>query len=112
MHQRWQRVIVPALLKVVQTLTEDQSASVQLLAATHSPLVLASVEPHFGESQDRLFGLGLEAGEVRLQQQPWTKQGDGLNWLVSESFGLTQARSVESGPDAPREKALPDFERP
>ncbi|MBT9585275.1 AAA family ATPase [bacterium] len=95
LHPRWQRIIVPALLKVVQTLTEDQSASIQLIAATHSPLVLASVEPHFDENQDRLFGLGLDAGQVTLQPQPWAKQGDVLNWLVSESFGLTQARSVE-----------------
>jgi len=46
----------------VQTLTEDEEASVQLIAATHSPLVLASVEPFFDVDQDRLFALELVDG--------------------------------------------------
>ena len=97
LHPRWQRAIVPALLKVMQTLTGDDSASVQLIAATHSPLVLASVEPFFDTSLDKLFTLALnERGTVALHEQPWAKQGDVINWLVSESFGLLQARSLEA----------------
>jgi hypothetical protein len=96
LHPRWQRAIVPALLAVVRALTEIDRASVQLLAATHSPLVLASVEPHFEPETDRLFNLQLRDGEVALRELPWAKQGDVLNWLVSESFGLVQARSTEA----------------
>jgi predicted ATPase len=40
-------MIVPALLTVVETLANDRSASIQVIAATHSPLVLASAEPLF-----------------------------------------------------------------
>jgi predicted ATPase len=43
--------VVPALLQVVQALTADLAATVQLIAATHSPLVLASVEPWFDSVQ-------------------------------------------------------------
>nr|AGC72565.1 hypothetical protein [uncultured bacterium A1Q1_fos_1870] len=96
LHPRWQRAVVPALLKVVQTLTDDAGASVQLIAATHSPLVLASVEPLFDTSQDKLFVLDIKDHVVALNEQPWAMQGDVINWLVSESFGLQQARSMEA----------------
>ena len=72
------------------------NTSVQLIAATHSPLVLASVEPHFDEDRDRLFHLDIRDGRVRLDVVPWAAQGDVLNWLVSEVFGLRQGRSVEA----------------
>lgn len=96
LHPRWQRAVVPALLNVVQTLTKDEGASVQLIAATHSPLVLASVEPFFDTSQDKLFVLDIKNQVVELNEQPWAMQGDVINWLVSESFGLQQARSIEA----------------
>ena len=95
LHPRWQRTIVPAILRVMDSLT-DGGTSVQLLAATHSPLVLASVEPHFDEDRDRLFHLDINNGDVRLEEQPWAKQGDVLAWLVSDTFGLRQGRSIES----------------
>ena len=71
-------------------------AGVQLIAATHSPLVLASVEPHFDEDRDRLFHLDICDSRVELDIIPWAAQGDVLNWLVSDVFGLRQARSVEA----------------
>ena len=95
LHPRWQRAIVPAILKVMDRLT-NRGAGVQLIAATHSPLVLASVEPHFDEAHDRLFHLDIRKGRVELRMVPWAAQGDALNWLVSEVFGLRQARSVEA----------------
>lgn len=95
LHPRWQRTIVPAILGVMDHLTNLESG-VQLIAATHSPLVLASIEPHFDESRDRLFHLDMRDGRVRLDVLPWAAQGDALNWLVSDAFGLRQARSLEA----------------
>ena len=95
LHPRWQRAIVPAILKVVGNLT-DGNTSIQLIAATHSPLVLASVEPHFDERRDRLFHLDIRDGHVRLEEERWAKQGDVLSWLVSGVFGLKQGRSIEA----------------
>ena len=95
LHPRWQRVIVPSILEVMGKLTEG-GTSIQLIAATHSPLVLASLEPHFDEDRDRLFHLDVHDGEVRLEEEPWAMQGDVLNWLVSDVFGLRQGRSVEA----------------
>ncbi len=96
LHPRWQRVVVPALLQVMRTLTADQGATVQLIAATHSPLVLASVEPAFNVANDKLFLLDQEDHVVALHETPWAMQGDVINWLVSDTFGLNQARSVEA----------------
>ena len=64
--------------------------------ATHSPLVAASVEPIFDESQDDLVHLSLQNGAVAIEQGGWAVQGDVTNWLVSETFGLEQARSKEA----------------
>jgi hypothetical protein len=96
LHPRWQRAVVPAMLKVMERLSGESVPEFQLVAATHSPLVLASVEPLFDQNSDRLFHLDLRDGRVWLDQVPWAKQGDVLNWLVSEVFGLRQGRSVEA----------------
>ena len=95
LHPRWQRTIVPATLRIVDHLTNG-TAGVQLIAATHSPLVPASLEPHFDEERDRLFHLDIREGLVQLDEMQWAPQGDVLNWLVSDVFGLRQARSIEA----------------
>ncbi|AND70272.1 hypothetical protein ATSB10_28180 [Dyella thiooxydans] len=95
LHPQWQRRIVPALLSVMQALT-DQQVPVQVILATHSPLILASAEPTFDESQDAVFGIALRDGQACITQEVWAKQGDVVNWLVSDAFGLRQARSVEA----------------
>ena len=95
LHPQWQRRIVPALLGVMQALT-GKNVPVQLIVATHSPLVLASVEPDFEPEQDAVFGIKLQNGQAVIEQEPWAKQGDVVNWLVSPAFGLSQARSVEA----------------
>lgn len=95
LHPQWQRRIVPALLHVMRALT-DKKVPVQLIVATHSPLVLASAEPDFDEEQDKIFNIQLHDGQAKIDSGLWAKQGDVVNWLVSEAFGLQQARSVEA----------------
>ena len=94
LHPRWQRSILSSVLHVAQVL--HTQATVQLIAATHSPLILASAEPVFDEAQDKLFTLKLVHGQVHLNEEPWAKQGDVVNWLASEAFGLEQGRSIEA----------------
>lgn len=93
LHPQWQRRIVPALLGVMHALTEKR-VPVQLIVATHSPLVLASAEPDFDESKDAIFSIQLRDGQAHIDSEIWAKQGDVVNWLVSDAFGLHQARSV------------------
>ena len=79
----------------------QKNISVQILAASHSPLVLASLEPHFDEEQDQLFCFNLHpekpAGKmVSFDSLPWVVHGDVVGWLTSDVFGLDQARSREA----------------
>ncbi|WP_445004794.1 hypothetical protein [Halomonas mongoliensis] len=66
------------------------------MIATHSPMVLASVEPDFDDEKDSIFTLRLNDGQAEVSKEVWAKQGDLVNWLVSDSFGLQQARSLRA----------------
>lgn len=94
LHPQWQRVILPAVLTVVTGL--QPKMKIQALVTTHSPLVMASIEPLFDEEKDRLFLFELLEKTVTLNEIPWTKQGDTVGWLTSEIFGLKQARGREA----------------
>lgn len=94
LHPRWQRVIVPAILKAIEHV--QPGVSVQVLMTTHSPMVLASLEPHFDPRLDQLFRFGLQDGNVELDPIDWAKHGDATGWLVSEIFELPEARSPEA----------------
>jgi hypothetical protein len=125
LHPRWQRTIVRSLLTVMDRLAQDSwrrvaathspreelrirskgAPQVQLIAATHSPLVLASVEPLFNARSDAWFDLELvksgssaasDARRVQLNQGTFVRRGDVSSWLRSEAFGLREARSLEA----------------
>lgn len=97
LHPRWQRTILRALLTAAQAL--HSAAQVQLIAATHSPLVLASAEPFFDDQEDAWFDLDLEGTNVHLRQRQFVRHGEIGNWLTSEAFDLAEPRSLE-GEDA------------
>ncbi len=94
LHPTWQRVILPALFDVFSEI--ENSLKVQVIASTHAPLVLASVETLFDEEQDKLHHFALRDGKIVVEEIGWAKQGDAVNWLVSETFGLAQGRSREA----------------
>lgn len=98
LHPEWQRRILPGLLSALDSqLLVQAKIPVQIIGTTHAPLVLASIETYFNERTDRLFRFEVTShrGKVKLERMRWAPQGDALNWLVSETFGLKQARSVE-----------------
>jgi AAA domain, putative AbiEii toxin, Type IV TA system/AAA domain len=99
LHPKWQRTILPAILEVVSKL--QPNISVQIFAATHSPLVLASLEPHFDEEKDQLFHFNFDTAKtsgqmISFDALPWAVHGDMVGWLTSDIFGLEQARSREA----------------
>jgi hypothetical protein len=95
LHPQWQRRIVPALLKVMEALSGEHGATVQLITATHSPLVLASVESLFDADKDAWFDLDLNKGQAVLTNRPYICHGEIGNWLVSDAFDLAEPRSYE-----------------
>ncbi len=95
LHPQWQRVILPSLLKISNHL--DKELNIQFLITTHSPLVLASLEPLFDEENDKLFHLmNISHDAVVLTEQMFSFHGRVDNWFTSETFGLKHARSVEA----------------
>lgn len=96
LHPKWQRRIVPALLKVMQELTGEHDIPVQLLAVTHAPLVLASLEPYFDPEQDAVWELNLKDSSVTLEKSIWERKGEADNWLTSSVFELKYPRSFEA----------------
>ena len=94
LHPRWQRSLLPALLRVTETIAAD--VSVQLVVSTHAPLVLASIEPYFDEDLDNLYRFERTGPVVEAHNLRFAKQGDVANWLVSETFGLDLPRSAPS----------------
>lgn len=120
LHPRWQRSIVKSILAVTESLGDDgymirraegvappairienpASANVQVITTTHSPLVMASIEPYFDRDRDAWFDLDLVSGEgrshVELTHRTFIRRGDASNWLTSEAFHLHSARSAEA----------------
>lgn len=96
LHPRWQRTILGSLLWLNGALHAE--ATIQLIAATHSPLVLASAEPLFDLQQDAWFDLDLVRregkAEVQLARRPFIRRGDASSWLRSEAFNLTSTYSI------------------
>ncbi len=94
LHPQWQRLIVPSLLKILKKL--NPSTKIQLIASTHAPLVLASVESLFSSDTDSLTKFDLTDGDVTVARAPWHMFGDVSSWLTSDVFGLGAARSLEA----------------
>ncbi|SPF40331.1 conserved hypothetical protein [Syntrophobacter sp. SbD1] len=98
LHPQWQRVILPALLDVIDDL--EKFLEVQFFITTHSPLVMASIESRFDLDRDRIFHLNLvqrgQIGEVVLECPEFVRYGSADSWLTSGIFELKQPRSIEA----------------
>ncbi len=100
LHPRWQRTVIPALMQVMEKLTT--SAEVQLIAVTHSPLVMASVEPQFDDLTDAWWDLDLVRNQdsgtssVMFTKRRFVRLGDVSRWLMSDAFDMGSARSLEA----------------
>ena len=94
LHPRWQRTILGSLLHIVEEL--HAKAEIQLIAATHSPLILASAEPFFDSVRDAWFDIDLQRKDVTIRRRPFINRGEVSNWLTSDAFDLRQARSLEA----------------
>src|ERR1035437_3336864 len=94
LHAKWERGVLPALLDVVKILSK--AVKPQIIVATHSPLILASMESVFSDDLDKLFHLYVEQSKVvRFEEIRFMKYGNIDAWLTSDVFELKQARSRE-----------------
>lgn len=110
LHPKWQRRIIHALLGAINSLTLTSGITpdgrylrkrlfpvedIQIIAATHSPLVMASVEPSFESCTDAWFDIDFNEGDVLLRKCDFEKHGDAAHWLISDAFDLETGRSLE-----------------
>jgi hypothetical protein len=118
LHPKWQRVILQALINVVQKLHRE--ADVQLVVTTHSPLVMVGIEPTFDAERDRWFDLDLDSKtstpKVTLTPRTFSRRGTAGKWLSSPAFDLAsegrppQAEQAIAEADALRAKPRPTRE--
>lgn len=94
LHPKWQRIVLPALIGIGDLLSSD--LAIQMVAATHSPMILASMEATFDPATDVLYHLYGDGPNVKLEETPFVKYGDASGWLTSPLFGLRHARSREA----------------
>ena len=94
LHPRWQRTVLPSILRLGEVL--DGEPVVQVIAATHSPIVMASMEGRFSADKDTVYHLDLKAGDVTLERLDYDSHGDISRWLTSQFFGLRHAKSIEA----------------
>ena len=104
LHPRWQREVLPAVASVIPKLADD--LEVQMIVATHSPLVLASAETIFDDEIDSLFHLDLDDDNVSLTDMPFVRHGDVSRWLTSDVIQLKHARSRQAETAIERAKSL------
>jgi hypothetical protein len=100
LHPRWQRTILPSFRAAFDGLT-NSGIDLQLLLATHSPLVAASLEVELDSSKDSIFRFEFVSGQPSIEKQEVEKRGTADVWL-EDLFHLQEPGSVE------REKAVQD----
>ena len=95
LHPKWQRVFLPALHEAIRSLPVGQELeSIQIIATTHSPLVMGSIEELWDNATDRLFDFDLVGRKVEFECIPFAKLGAAEHWLESDSFDLPSSYPV------------------
>jgi hypothetical protein len=110
LHPKWQRIVLPALMSVGGLLSSE--LSMQIISATHSPMILASMETTFDSTTDVLYHLFADGAVVTLEETPFVKYGDISGWLTSPLFGLRHARSRDAERAIEDAKALQQQDKP
>lgn len=97
LHPKWQRKILPALLEVFGVLSAGNA--IQIIASTHSPLVLGSLEDVFDAKTDKWYDIDLVSDvsnalqEVVLQQREFKNYGEYSMWLTGEAFDFETSKT-------------------
>ena len=83
LHPSWQRIVVPRLLKAFP--------NVQFFLTTHSPLVLASLEPYIADAEPNIWLLN----ENTIAPLDRELIGTANQWLT-EVFQIKEPRNIEA----------------
>ena len=101
LHPKWQRTVMGALMHAVEEMIRafvrkrNVRCNVQIMASTHSPLVMAALEDEFDPATDKWFDFdfGDEGRVIQITDRPFVRQGQSDEWLKSQAFDLLSTRS-------------------
>lgn len=97
LHPSWQKKVMRALLSSIETLLKDVKGCAQIIATTHSPLVMVSLEDFFDPEKDKWFDFDSgKRGTIHFTEREFTKLGTSDIWLESKAFDMDSTRSVDS----------------
>ena len=96
LHPRWQKKVLNSILAAIGEMY-GEGADVQVIASTHSALVMTSLEDTFDKTLDKWFDFdSVDGGAISFEERPFEKMGSSDSWLTSEAFDLASPRSPES----------------
>jgi hypothetical protein len=110
LHPRWQRTILPAVIEATCAISEI--SSLQIIAATHSPVVLSSIETLFDPALDQSYHFSIEGSDVAFGPLQYSAQGEISHWITSPFIGLRYARSKQGENALAKAKALQELDEP
>jgi hypothetical protein len=107
LHPKWQRVVLHDVTSIL-----GKELEAQVIVATHSPLILASLEQDFHDPIDKLFHLQIAGDEIKFGEVQFIRHGRVDAWLTSELFELRQPTSQPAENALERAKAILANENP
>lgn len=111
LHPKWQRQIMSGVMDVLERFSDitaytpyhrqkfhgHHSDTIQIISATHSPLVMASLENIFDATCDKWLDMDADdSGKIVITNRPFERFGSSEDWLTSEAFDLKSTYSVEA----------------
>jgi len=104
LHPKWQRTVMRGIVNAVESLLatdrnefEGCGPNIQVVASTHSPLIMSSLEDEFNSRTDAWFDLDFsETGDVLIEKRDFMKLGGADSWLKGLAFDLKSTRSVKA----------------
>lgn len=113
LHPKWQRQIMGSIISVLDQIPDMLSQRtpldfqmegcqwgnnlIQIVASTHSPLIMVALENRFNPETDKWFDFDFDKdGEVCFEERDFEKLGDVDAWLTGEAFDLVSSRSPEA----------------
>jgi len=100
LHPKWQRQIIGALIAASEGMMKSfvkakgYKCAVQVMASTHSPLVMSSLEDDYDPKLDNWLDFNFdEKKRISVNTPGFAPQGTADNWYKSEAFDLTSTYS-------------------
>lgn len=103
LHPKWQSTIMNSLAGCVKDMMQTFAGvgvgcNVQIIASTHSPVVMTSLEDIFDKEEDKWFDFDYATdGSIRIANRDFQNKGTSDAWLQSQAFDMSTTYSPKTG---------------